>query len=1588
MTPFQKILNKFCENEFISEGSPKIKGSNFEKICLYFLRHDPLYKSRFDNVWLWNDWPGNQGKPDTGIDIVAKFKDSQELCAVQCKCYRPDLSISKEDIDSFLAASGAKGFVERLIFSTTSKYGKNAKTTLKNQQVKCQCLSPEVFELSKIDWEQFDINSLDTIHYLPPKNLRPYQAQAINKIIEGFKNFQRGKLIMACGTGKTFTALKLVEKFFAQKKGLIVFFVPSINLISQTLFAWNSDHDSKINFLFSAVCSDDTVNKKKSNDDDSIEIDLAELAIPPTTNAQDLVSAWKKILDEQKNNSLTVIFSTYQSSKVIAQAQDLGLPKFDLMICDEAHRTTKKIYKEKDSNETEFLRVHDNKNINADYRLYMTATPRIYRAPSEKNLDDKNVTLASMDNENIFGPVFYELSFAEAIREGILSDYKVMVLAIPEFKRKNQNEKNITPDEQAKIVGCWQGLQKKVFTEEDKEAILFDEKKMKTAIAFTNTIKNSQLFAQVFAPVIQDQFHLDSSPCEVHHVDGTMSMSDRGQEISWLKEASSEHYSGPCRILSNARCLSEGVDVPALDAILFMNSKKSKVDIIQSVGRVMRKPKDGHKKFGYVILPVFIPHGVTPEVVLDNSDAYHGVWDILQAMRSDDTLDIDIQTAKFNGNSDKIITGVVKIFDDDKKRKDNDSEQNDSEQYEIPFSPEDWHEIVFAQLVKKCGQTDYWDRWARDMAECAKAYTAQINALVIKEHKGIKEIFRRYLTGLRDNVNPNISASEAVNMLAQHMITKPVFDSIFNEFSKYNPISKTLEEVVDLLEHFGLKKNPALEKFYSRVKERFAGIKTDQGRQEVIKDLYERFFSNAFPATAARLGIVYTPIEVVDFILNSADWALKNLLRVPEGLSSRSVNILDPFTGTGTFIVRLIQSGLIKPEDLEYKYTHNIYACEILLLAYYIAAVNIESAFHEKIFNPNPSGPVSFTPFPGIIFTDTFKTSIEFQRLLPFDVFEANINRVNELREKNITVIIGNPPYSVSKANVNYDDLDARIRDTYAVKSSATLKASLYDSYIRAIRWASDKIQDDGLICYVTNGSFIDSNGADGLRKCFYEEFQSIYIFNLRGNAYTQGKLRKKEGGNVFGSGSRLPVAITLMVKDSTRKGQECQLYYRGVDDYMTSEQKFGLVSHENSFGDMLKEMTRITPNEQGDWINQRNEIFETFYRLGNKKEDSPAIFEELYSAGVKTNRDAWAYNFSREALAQNMRAMIDVYNQDRKNYNAKVKDGEKEKIEDFVTLDPEKISWDGTLYDSAAKNNALKFSEAAIRPSLYRPYQKSWLYFDRDLNNRVYRMYNLFPTPESENRVIYIPGIGSKKNFSVLMTDCIPDIQLNFNGQGFPLYWYEEPEEHKQGSLFEPAGPRYVKHDAISDEAYKNFRLHYHDMKMTKEDIFYYIYGVLSSPRYANEYGEEVKKMLARVPYEEDFWKYSKAGRKLGELHVNYESAEPWPVEYNHEAKDFRVKKLKLLKKDKNSKPYGIFYNDEITISNIPPEAWEYIVNGKSALEWIAERYQDSNDKASGLRNDCNAWGIEHGNEKYILELIARVVRVSVESVKIMKEL
>lgn len=1641
---FEQVLEKYRKIAF----SERDKGTRFERLMQAYLKTDPRYTSELKEVWLWNEFPyrSDFGGKDTGIDIVAKtYKD--EYWAIQCKCYQEETRITKPDVDTFLSTSSKiffdeKGaqqkFSHRLWVSTTNKWNSEAENTIKNQDPPVSRLSLLELEESPVDWDKLDEGISGSGARAKKKTPMKHQLKAINDTHEYFKSKDRGKLIMACGTGKTFTSLKIAENE-TKGRGLVLFLVPSIALLGQTLNEWYSESNEKLNAI--CICSDPTASKKSSkNETDDNLTSVTDLALPASTNVQNIVKQFKWIQDTKKEG-MTVVFSTYQSIDVIAKAQaelisEFGdKAEFDLIICDEAHRTTGVILAG-NKEESAFTKVHDNQIIKSKKRLYMTATPRLYDDNAKQKATDNNCILCSMDDEGLYGEEIYRIGFGEAVQNNLLSDYKVLVLTltddqVPETLQQaiSNPDYEINTDDATKLVGCINALSKRMikYAGLENEAELLsatDPSPMHTAVAFCPNIKASQKIKNIFNTHSESYYESLSEEerrevvnVEADHVDGGMGASLRDEKLSWLKHTPTDGKE--CRILTNVRCLSEGVDVPSLDAVMFLSARNSQVDVVQSVGRVMRRAQG--KKYGYIIIPVVVPSNVKPEDALDKNDNFKVVWTVLNALRAHDDrfnaminkIDLNKKNPNDNGT---VIVGSVPMHEDDGGAKDTASNkrerveeklsENVVKQLTMQFG--ELQSVIYARMVQKVGSRKYWEQWAKDIAQIAQRHVDRITRIVADDK--YKADFEEFMNGLHTNINPYITKEEAIEMLAQHIITRPVFQALFENYSFIgsNSVSIAMQKILDILdEHAVDKENETLEKFYADVRQRCEGIDNAEGKQKVIIELYDKFFKTALPKVVEKLGIVYTPVEVVDFIINSVADVLKKEFN--RDISDKNVHILDPFTGTGTFITRLLQSGRIKKEDLKRKYEDELHANEIVLLAYYIASINIENTYHDLIGAKDGE----YQNFEGICLTDTFQLGEQDQQKMPSEFFTKNVKRVQKQKDTPITIIVGNPPYSAGQKSKNdnaknqkYDKLDDRIAKTYVLESKKnntnpnSLKKFYYDPYIKAFRWSSDRLdKNGGIIAFVSNGGWIDSNSLDGFRSYLEKEFSSIYVFNLRGNQVTSRDLSKREGGKIFGSGSRTPIAITVLVKNPAYTKEKATIYYHDIGDYLSREEKLKIISDFGSIANPKFKMNILEPNDKNDWINQRGTLFDTLYKFapdkkGNK--ESKSVFT-INTNGTVSGRSNWVYNFSNITLNNNVTNMINFYNLQVNKFKEVLNTSKDSKAEDFVDRDDTKIKWDDKLITKVSNGIELNV-EDDFRVGYRTPFCKENTYFNNEWNWSRVLLPKLLPTVNSQNFIISCIGKGASREFSVLMTNSVMDYHFEQNGQCFPLYWYEEKplNDTSQMNLFASASEseedKYIRHDGVTDFIH-NLAKDKYGHKVTKEDIFYYVYGILHSEDYRTKFSADLKKMLPRIPLVdkvEDFWAFSDAGKDLAKLHLNYEDQAPIASVkvIGEESGIFTVDKMRFKSKQDKSE---IIYNPYIRITNIPEVAYEYVVNGRSAIEWIMESYQitvDDGKNASMIKNDPNDWAEEHGKPRYILDLLLSVISLSVATVKIVKGL
>jgi len=1719
------------------------KGRLFERLVSDYLSHEPRFRALYARVLTYPDFVADQGHTlgltpgDKGIDLVATTHGG-EYHAVQCKCYAPDHVIAKRDIDSFMAASGHRAFSSRLLIDTTHKaLGSNAEQMLLHQSIPATRIDLDTLEASAIDWTRYalpdspDFTTAPTEVFLKPRNQpRPHQQKAIADVLSGLAQHDRGQLIMACGSGKTFTALRIAEAH-AQPEGHILFLVPSLALLSQALSEWTQQ--TALSLTAFAVCSDSEVGAGSARADaeqsDRFRLSLHELAYPATTHAATLA---KQHAARRRPASMTVVFSTYHSIETIERAQkEHGLPVFDLTICDEAHRTTGHTWE--GDEESHFVRIHASDGIATRKRLYMTATPRIYSEEAKKKTalaliasgaasqtsptprlprltfaDDAPIkgptTLYSMDDVATYGPVLHTLSFSSAVEQELLVPYKVIVLTIHEEDISSRIQALLTDqnnslrlDDAAKIVGCFKALAK-----DGLRDLSDDSAPMRRAVAFCqiidrdrnlNTRKGNKVaarqIAEMFEAVVAEYQRTAPTEerdapkdkasrhgggdeaattprqikesatlrCAADYVHGGMGAAEKTQKLTWLKAP----VANESRILTNVRCLSEGVDVPSLDAVLFLSPRNSQVEVVQAVGRVMRRAPG--KKRGYIILPVVIPHGVAAHHALNDNKTYRVVWQVLRALKShDDQFDTFVNRLELIGSDPTKIEVIdtrelrperraappppPPVIGQSPTQANEPAPINGSATPPAPtqlyFEIGTLERAILPKIVEKLAERDHWEQWAADIARIAQLQIARIHAILDDPAQAAAHTaFDLFSEQLHRHINAAISREEIIEMLAQHLITRPVFDALFggDHFSRHNPISQALQALTDLLLRDASldKERHALDSFYADVRRRSSGITTPAARQKLIITLYDGFFASAFPRVVQKHGIVYTPLEVVDFILHSTADLLKTHFGKP--LSSPDVHILDPFTGTGTFIARLLAAPDLIPDDaLPRVYSTQLHATEILLLPYYIAAVNIESTYAQRRPATAP-----YHPFSGILLADTFNIPTtepdDWVEAQAQDALAANDARRRRQMQSKITVILGNPPYSIGQKsqndnnqNVAYPELDARIAATYAAASKASSKKSLRDSYIRALRWASDRINSDtgGIIGFVTNAGWLDGAAAAGLRHCLSKEFSHLYIFNLRGDIRSEIRNHvkdRKEGGNIFGQGSTTGVVISLLVKEPKHDPkQPGQIHYCDIGDYLSREEKLQKLTGLKSTAGLSEQALwqPLTPDANNDWLNQRSGGFADLLPLGdreNKNKPGNRGFFENYSLGLNTNRDAWCYNPARDALRENIARLIEFYNQERSRFNAQhatLSSKERlEKVASLVDTDPTKISWSSSLLAHLARDKPIAFNAHAAVPALYRPFNKGWLYYDSSLNHRVGQMPNIFPLPDCEkeagdgellfetapaqsktyeNRLICISGIGVR-SFSVLICDSIPSLDTIDKAQCFPLYLYGADGTRRSG---------------IQDSALSQFQAQYpaHAELITKDAIFYYTYGLLHSPQYREIFSNNLLKELPRIPFAEtydDFLGFERIGRALADLHINYETAplyEGASVTIHKTGcqslddlgdADFYVEKMKYgtatnpdsQKKEKELST--IHYNRHITVANIPLAAYDYVVNGRPAIDWVVERQGVRTDKASGIVSDANRYATETvGNPRYPLELLLRVITLSLKTQEMVGQL
>jgi predicted helicase len=1588
--------------------SPQEAGRLFERLVRKVLKElHPIWSQEFVDVVPWSKHATREGlrATDIGVDLVGYGKDGK-VYAIQVKLW--DKPLSWKDLGSFVGVvkHPEYGFDHGLIVAPR---GVTQEAERQLQGLPITILSEEAL-LEDLDLESLVPDRPEEARRRGKKALRKYQQEALGEVAEAFqeKGLPRGKLIMPPGTGKTLVALKIAEKV-AGPGGRVLFLAPSIALLDQSLRAWAAEASLPLRLF--AVVSDTGVGKTSEDDLSALSL----LSIPPTTKPEELASEAKT----ESQEALTAIFSTYQSVEVLERAQkEHGLPPFDLMILDEAHRTATV----RAGEESPFTKVHHDHYVKARHRLYMTATPRIWEvegngegdqgkkagkkkdpqkegslplldlnaSPTEDSTAPEGVELLvySMDNEEVYGPTLYEYTFTRAVKEGHLSDYKVIVFSVAEEAQKDlasylQGPKALKVEEALKALGLWKVLQGEVRDEEGNPMGGLD---LRRVIAFHGRVAESKRMEEEFAKVALAAQQAGLLPeelrrVEVRHIDGQMSAYDRKRLLDWLRENVPE---GEVRLLTNAKVLTEGIDVPALDAVAFMRPRDSVVDVIQAVGRAMRKAPG--KEYGYVVLPVVV-RGQDEEREIEES-GYRAVWQVLSALRSvDKSFEARMRAALVRlsgkgegGEGGEAREGVTVIGEGSASPVVMDVLLED------PNLRQKVTRGLAGKLVKRLALgRKYLENWAQDVARVARVLEQQVRAMAERDPK-VKEKLGKLLAALQAFTNESVTEDEAILMLVQHALTKPIFDALFGELleKREDPVSRALDELFQEFRGFLDREGEALKDFYEEMRLKALGLTDEAERADFLRRLYSNFFTRAFPQVADQVGIAYTPVELVDFLVRSADeLARKHFGR---GLDGEKVFILEPFAGTGTFVTRILHRVAERggAEAVKGKLERGeIWANEILLLPYYVLRANVE--------NTALALTGEYVPFKGALLADSFRLAeLGYSKgefglipLFPEEYGEA----LNEQLKAPIQVVLSNPPWRAwvgkegeGKKNPVYRKVRERVEATYVrrakelpiggTKPKGENLNSLYDQYIQALRVASDRIGEEGVVGFVTNNGWLEGVVARGLRASLAEEFAEVYVYDLRGNAREKGEAWKKEGDKVFGQASRAGVCLLLLVKRKDHKGIGKVHLYR-VGDSLSREAKLALVKgHGSASGVPWQEV----PYE--DWVGRLTSGFSGMLPLDE-------VFE-VRSSGVKTNRDAYAFNPSRAELERHMSRLISTYNE----HVRRKKEGKLEKLEDDVSV----IKWDSSLIRHLKSLNAKEASlkeSGQVYEALYRPFAPMHLYLSHTFNNTVGQIHRIWPTPEAKNLAIAVAGKGSNA-FSAMATRRVVSLDYLSRTQLYPLYHY--PENGPLGGLLE-------RKLNLKEEFLRKLGevLGY---PVSPEEAFCYIYAVVSHPLYAERFAKDLKMDLPRVPLPQDpelFAELVDGGLELIRLHTDYETLPPWspvPLQVKEEEKApkdpyerYRVEQMKL------DKERGILqYNDWVRVEGIPEEAFRWRPGGYSPLEWMV-RFWKVEEKVPKGKGEAIVWDPnlflrEKGEPRYLLDLIGRAVQVAVQTVGIHEEL
>ncbi len=1331
------------------------RGNKFERLMLHYFKNDSIYKNEFKDVKLWYDWFHEQ---DTGIDLVAEQYDGK-LVGIQCKCWNDDSSIALNDISNMFAVKESKK-MDRLILVFT---GKDVSKHIEQQGGGAfSIIMKSDLRSSAFDWGKKRMIS-------KPKKLRPHQKEAVDKVVTGLKDADRGTLTMACGTGKTITSLHIAENI-AGKNGLILYLVPSLSLIPQVMREWAEN--GSITHQYMAVCSDRSAGSDEQGS-------ITEIPIQPSTDVDTILEQLQSM-----RNGMRVIFSTYNSVERVGKAIRGMNEIFDLILFDEAHRTTgaEKI------KESYYLTAHKDSEVPARKRLYMTATPRVYSGKGNNDATTQGLEVYSMDDVEKYGEVLYDLPFSKAVDIGLLTHFKIIMPEVNEDDAYGEIIK--AARDQGGDAKDYEDLELDYMTKVYSicKAITYDDDKfhpLQRVMIFHNTIKKSRLFSghgrnmdkakkqlkldkttqkilsfdNLSERLLKTDSNLAGYKTVTRHVDGSTNSLSRGERIDWLRNSSPKEI----RILSNARCLQEGVDIPALDAVIFMEPKNSPIDIIQSIGRVMRK-SDG-KESGYVIVPIPVLKGDDPHHVLKMNKRYKQISEILRAILSHD-----------DG-----LRRLLNMYVLAKSGKGGDHVSPDPG--EIPPRLRDWIASTLGKglsdkllkdvqnVLLSLGDPSYHSNMGERLGEQAVIIETKLNQRV-KIEPETAPIIKVLHENLKPIVGHTLTMEQTIRALSQHAVMSRVFNVMFPRND--NPVASAFDDTIERLNiQESLKK---FEAFYAGIQADIERFEEPDAKQDFLRAIYDSFFRGSDRKAADKHGIVHTPVEIVNFILESVRHVLES--EFGKTFNDRMVKVLDPFTGTGIFIAQLIERGMI--DALRDKYQNDIYANEVMLPAFYVAMSNIEASYQKMTGE--------YTPFQGISYMDTFaqhpsyRLDSEFrqkQTRITDDNLEEAMERVKRQNMDYVNVIVGNPPYSGGQETASEDNkndshpaLETRIKNTYTSKArNVGFKGAILNpnnSYIKAIRWASDRIGESGVIGIITPSGFITGNSEAGIRACLEMEFTDVYCFDLLGE-----KGRTGHGRNIFEykgestGGTTVGTAITILVKNQDKQG--CTIRYSKLQesDY-SGEDKRKRVKELGSIAGMEWEI--ITPDRFHDWLEQRGDTSERWDSItpmgskeGKRGKTNDVMFG-MYSRGVITSRDDWVYNASPQDLEENMRRTIEYCS--------------KQDLDHFDTNEKD-VAWTPIMEKKIRDNGNPEFNRSNIRISLYRPFIKQYLYLDSTFVEHEYHIPSFYPHPDSKNNSIMVPD-KIKGEFSTIITDITPDLHIHEASQCFPMRAKKQKDKNR----------------------------------------------------------------------------------------------------------------------------------------------------------------------------------------------------------------